>query len=641
MSRSLSSVRNIIKGHFNDFDMTISYKEHDTIFPYSGLYDEEIMLLVIPKVITPYRSHRLVLKIEDKRKAFVKSASRGHLMASIDICPRRLIDTRTFKLVKFGENDTVPSYAILSHRWIKGEEIFYQEFLRPRSTTYSKSGYRKIRTACQKAYRDGIWYIWVDTCCFKKGDRDDVIANITSRYAYYQNAEVCYAYLVDVPGPRKRFEKSEWFKRGWTLQELLAPRTVIFFNENWNTIGDKHQLRSDIQRATTIPAGVLSGEQSIQDVDVFTRVAWATKRFTTKIQDRAYCLQGLLGVSVEPDYSESCHSAFYRLGKTLFNAQPELKKSRGMLLLSHRLVQEKGDKTFVQNSDSPALMASTEICPHRLIDTYTLKVVEFDQKSAIPAYAILSHRWIKGEEVLYSEFIAPHAETFLKPGYQKIEAACQQACSDNIHYIWIDTCCIEQGDHKDVTMNITSMYAYYQNSEVCYVYLMDFNRMEGMFDQRLLAQSEWFERGWTLQELLAPQTVIFFDQFWQCTGDRYDLQYEIHRATNIPCTVLSGQQSIQDIDVLTRMSWATRRETTKRQDEAYCLQGLLGVMVEPNYDEDWWNSFNRLGKALFDAQPELKKRLGIKDELFQDPGSDSFYIMLQDRFSNSLRTYTE
>ncbi|KAK7443560.1 hypothetical protein VKT23_015733 [Stygiomarasmius scandens] len=295
---------------------------------------------------------------------------------------------------------------------------------------------------------------------------------------------------------------------------------------------------------------------------------------------------------------------------------------------SHRLIQgEDEKKTSIKNPTSATLMAPTDVCPRRLIDTCTIKLVEFGKNETIPPYAILSHWWIEGKEVVYEEFRNLHWWTKFKSGYRKIKAACRQARRDGIRYIWVDTCCIEQGNHDDVAANITSMYAFYQNAEVCYAYLAD---MGAEFET-----SEWFERGWTLQELLAPRTVMFFNSKWQCVGDKHELRDDIQSETTIPPEVLSGKQSITDVDVLTRMSWAIGRNTTKEQDEAYCLQGLLGVSVEPDYEESLFSSFNRLGKALFEAQPELKGRLGIEEDLFSDSDSKSFYWLLIKRFSGT------
>jgi len=303
---------------------------------------------------------------------------------------------------------------------------------------------------------------------------------------------------------------------------------------------------------------------------------------------------------------------------------------------SHRRFLLEGDKTVaVKDPLSPQQMTSTDICPLRFIDAQPQTLVEFSKNEIIPSYAILSHRWMKGE-VVYKEFIEPKPETFKKHGFMKIRRACRQARDDGIRYLWADTCCIKQGDHADVAANITSMYAYYQNAQVCYAYLVDVISRDNMFGKLRKGSnpggSEWLDRGWTLQELVAPRTVIFFNWDWQRIGDKHELRDDIHRGTSIPLAVLSCEQSVKDVNVMDRMSWSMWRKTTKEQDQAYCLQGLLGVTIEPDYEELPETSFNRLGRALIDAQPEVKERLGIDEVLLNDPENGYFYVLLRKRF---------
>ncbi|KAK7443541.1 hypothetical protein VKT23_015714 [Stygiomarasmius scandens] len=301
---------------------------------------------------------------------------------------------------------------------------------------------------------------------------------------------------------------------------------------------------------------------------------------------------------------------------------------------SHRCVQVTTESMIViKNPASPRLMMPIDVCPRRLLDTRTLQLVEFYEEDIVPPYAILSHRWIEGKEVVYEEFCQHQHRTKLKSGYQKIEAACRQARQDGIQYIWIDTCCIKQENHADVRKNIVSVYAYYQNADVCYAYLADTTTEYQMFRSTCSSRSgsEWFQRAWTLQELIAPRTVIFFGGEWQHIGDKHKLRGDIYRLTTIPPAVLSSEMAIQDVDMLTRMSWATQRVATRRQDEAYCLQGLLGILVEPNYEEYWMTSFNRLGKTLFDAHPELRAKLGMSDNF----NYNKLYILLWKKLNDA------
>lgn len=256
-----------------------------------------------------------------------------HLIALTDIRPRRLLDTRSLELVVFGEDDTIPCYAILSHQWIHGEEVTFTDFSELRDGTTLKSGYLKIQAACQQALTDDFHYIWIDTCCIDNGNHNDVALNIKSMYAYYQNAEVCYAFLADVhkvrgnehPSKSKKgtFERSEWFKRGWTLQELLAPRHVIFFNSDWTRLGCKHELKETIYSVTTIDPEVLSGIRPIQDVYVLERMSWVMGRQTSRPQDQAYCVLGILGALMNPNYDEHVEDSFERLRMAIINAHPD------------------------------------------------------------------------------------------------------------------------------------------------------------------------------------------------------------------------------------------------------------------------------------------------------------------------------
>ncbi|KAK7439826.1 hypothetical protein VKT23_017397 [Stygiomarasmius scandens] len=338
-----------------------------------------------------------------------------------------------------------------------------------------------------------------------------------------------------------------------------------------------------------------------------------TRRVNNESGDAIVSLESKL-----PKPTRSNLSNFLRPGRLFRRLHLPFGLSASPQHSSHRIVSvDKNKITANKNPASFRLMTSIDVCPRRLIDTQTLTLVEFSKDDVIPPYAILSHTWCEGE-VVYEQFKAPqqNGQLKLKSGYKKIRAACQQARQDGLCYIWIDTCCIIQGNHDDVSANITSMFGYYQNAEVCYAYLEDVCTKSDMFQS---SGSKWFDRGWTLQELLAPQTVIFFNKHWKRIGDKHKLQDDICRMTTIPAAICSGEKSIQDVDVLDRMSWSVFRKTTKDQDRAYCLQGLMGVSIIPDYTEPLFESFNRLVKASFDVHPCLQRELGFNDELLGNP----------------------
>ncbi|KAF5338305.1 hypothetical protein D9758_015746 [Tetrapyrgos nigripes] len=256
--------------------------------------------------------------------------------------------------------------------------------------------------------------------------------------------------------------------------------------------------------------------------------------------------------------------------------------------------------------------------PRRLVNACTIEVEEFPSDDSVPPYAILSHCWKQGQEVSYQEMvkcqssIAAWLSIRAQSGYKKIVAACRQAREDNHTYIWIDTCCIDKGDHGQQSQDINSMFDYYKNAKVCYVYLNDYDsRQFDLCNMYKLGSPPpplpsrypipcWFFSGWTLQELVAPSSVEFFDAEWKRCGDRNTLSLSISYITGIRDDVLGLGYGYGDMDVgiVERMSWAIHRQTTKEEDRAYCLLGLLDVTMEPRYGEGIESAFERLSKVL-------------------------------------------
>jgi len=227
----------------------------------------------------------------------------------------RLINTSTFRLESFVTNP--PPYAILSHRWQDGEVTFQD--LEDGSTAHRLRGYMKLRRAVDRARRDGFQYIWVDTCCIDKTSSTELSEVINSMFSYYKGAAICYAYLADVTAvglsekvEREDFGNSSWFKRGWTLQELIAPTAMRFFNGDWKSLGTKSDLAGDIQVITSIPENVLLGGD-LSRLSACSKMAWAAQRQTTVPEDIAYCLLGIFDIHMPLIYGEGGERAFVRL----------------------------------------------------------------------------------------------------------------------------------------------------------------------------------------------------------------------------------------------------------------------------------------------------------------------------------------
>ncbi|KAG1800530.1 uncharacterized protein BJ212DRAFT_111655 [Suillus subaureus] len=181
------------------------------------------------------------------------------------------------------------------------------------SNVQNKEGFAKLQGACDYASRAGLEYIWIDTCCIDKTSSAELSEAINSMYAWYQDSAVCYVYLHDVGGdedPRAGFEDADWFRRGWTLQELIAPDNVYFFNKYWIKIGSKATFVDILEKITRIRQDILLGipcKPSIAE-----KMSWAAGRKTQKIEDRAYSLMGLFGIHMPIIYGEG-EKAFRRL----------------------------------------------------------------------------------------------------------------------------------------------------------------------------------------------------------------------------------------------------------------------------------------------------------------------------------------
>jgi hypothetical protein len=241
-----------------------------------------------------------------------------------------LLDTTTLELREF--QSSPPPYAILSHTWGKGE-VSFQEL--GTLEAKEKAGYWKIERCCEQAKSDGFGYAWVDTCNIDKRSSAELSEAINSMFQWYSQAQVCYAYLADVsllpagdddtisseytppyPRPVWGFPSSRWFERGWTLQELIAPMHVVFFDRDWVEIGTKASLLEDLVEITGIPPEALMDPLSIRRSCIAERMSWASKRQTTRVEDMAYSLLGIFGVNMPLLYGEGA-KAFHRLQRQI------------------------------------------------------------------------------------------------------------------------------------------------------------------------------------------------------------------------------------------------------------------------------------------------------------------------------------
>jgi len=224
----------------------------------------------------------------------------------------RLINTSTGEMETFVADP--PPYAILSHRWREGE-VSFQDYKDKARRTQMK-GYSKIRFFRSLAKTYSLNWVWVDTCCIDKSDSAELSEAVNSMFKWYRMSNICYAYLDDVESDDGLLT-STWFTRGWTLQELIAPRELEFWCNNdqgWQHLGTKDLLADQLSRRTRIPKLVLkkSDEKTITSYTVAMRMSWAAGRETTRPEDMAYCLLGIFDINMPLLYGEGSN-AFLRL----------------------------------------------------------------------------------------------------------------------------------------------------------------------------------------------------------------------------------------------------------------------------------------------------------------------------------------
>jgi hypothetical protein len=222
--------------------------------------------------------------------------------------------------------ENIPPYAILSHTW-GPEEVTFKDLME--GTDKSKSGYYKIRFCAEQAKRDGLQYFWVDTCCIDKSNSFELTEAINSMFQWYRKAAKCYVYLSDISKTDyddngdlswtrfiSAFKKSSWFTRGWTLQELIASTSVIFFSSDCKLLGDKISMEQEIYETTGIAVDALRGHP-LSEFSEAERMSWAANRHTTREEDEVYSLLGIFEVYMPVIYGEGKEKAFVRLQKEI------------------------------------------------------------------------------------------------------------------------------------------------------------------------------------------------------------------------------------------------------------------------------------------------------------------------------------
>ncbi|KAI1797060.1 heterokaryon incompatibility protein-domain-containing protein [Ganoderma leucocontextum] len=276
----------------------------------------------------------------------------------------RLLDTHTGHFVEFYDISNI-RYAILSHTWDPRGEQTYQDVreiqechpiqahgtsmelerspLLPdppdhvnveQQLSYTPGFWDdrrlsdKIRQSCEIARFHGYRYLWIDSCCIDKTSSSELSEAINSMYTWYGRAAICYAFLADVPhgdipdSYESAFRKSRWFRRGWTLQELIAPSRLVFLSSDWQALGSKSSMAGLVEQITRIDRKVLTNQLSLDKMSVARRMSWAAERETTRVEDRAYSLLGIFDLNMPTLYGEG-ERAFRRLQEEILRRIPD------------------------------------------------------------------------------------------------------------------------------------------------------------------------------------------------------------------------------------------------------------------------------------------------------------------------------
>jgi ankyrin repeat domain-containing protein 50 len=240
----------------------------------------------------------------------------------------RLLNVHTLEFSDYSED--VPKYAVASHRWKARTEATIKDVRNKRKT--DKDGYRKVE-GFAKYVREHVCHVewlWIDTCCVNQDSSQEVTEAVNSMFRWYSNAEVCLAYLADVSNAEneREFRVSEWFYRGWTLQELLVPQVVVFLSASWDLIGHRggdgwtrsgnrvasgRALEATISTITGIPESVLHDYTRSMSFGTEERLSWISGRKTTREEDMSYSLLGIFNVNMPVIYGEGAKKARERL----------------------------------------------------------------------------------------------------------------------------------------------------------------------------------------------------------------------------------------------------------------------------------------------------------------------------------------
>ncbi|KAI6139470.1 hypothetical protein EDD17DRAFT_1770558 [Pisolithus thermaeus] len=245
---------------------------------------------------------------------FISSQQYKQLLSSCAACD----SAQQMELIR-AEVSRYFQYAMLSHRWSAGEPLFRDVEGSQIYDMSTNGGLGKLQAFCLVASERGYLWAWSDTCCIDKESSAELQEAIGSMFLWYRRSALTIVYLFDVPDTGS-FVNSEWFRRGWTLQELLAPPSILFYTRTWslykNVTSSNHKadfaVLEELERVTGVESQFLTNFSPGME-DTRSRLQWASLRATARPEDIAYSLFGIFNLHLPIMYGESAENALGRL----------------------------------------------------------------------------------------------------------------------------------------------------------------------------------------------------------------------------------------------------------------------------------------------------------------------------------------
>jgi hypothetical protein len=534
------------------------------------------------------------------------------------------------------QDDNTPPYAILSHTWVEGQEVTFEDLMA--GTGKEKQGNKKIRFCGEQARRDGLQYFWVDTCCIDNANYAELSHSINSMFRWYRNATRCYVYLSDLSistfdsddkhNPQlweSEFRKCRWFTRGWTLQELLAPSSVEFFSCESKPVGDKSSLEHHIHEITGIPKPALRGARLSQFSDK-ERFLWIQHRQTKLEEDKAYALLGIFDVHIPPRYGEGMANAFKRLEEEI----DKLNKC----LQDLRLTDPRDDKKRIEETKGGLLEDSYRW----ILENPDFQQWRHDQQSRL--------LWIKGDP--------GKGKTMLLCGIVN-ELKTSIAQTDLLSYFFCQATDSRINSATAVLRGLVFLLVDQQPSLISYIRKKHDHAGKSLFEDAnaWVALSEIFTN--ILQDPTLQNTNLVIDALDECVKDMPKLLEFIVQKSSISPRVkwIVSSRSWPDIEELleraghkVRLSLELNAESVSTAVSIYIQHKVLQLAQRKKYDKKMQDAVRDhlcsnandtfLWAALVCQNLEKIPRWNTLAKLNTfPPGLDSFYERMMEQICNS------